>query len=285
MNGMSDQATQRLLHFEDCRAAIDQLFAEALNSKGLSAFDEFLDFVKRFNNLSVYNAMLVRIQRPGASAVGTRKQWGEKERRVNPDAVPIVILHPFGPVRFVYEVSDTTGPPLPGENSNVLFAVGELSGDLYEKTRLSAIKYGIEVLETDNYGNFLAGTAAGMKVCPEAIAGNGHFSFRVKVNAKHDLPTRYATLAHELGHIYCGHLGADSKGRWFDRRIMSSAQMELEAEAVAFLVCQRNGVSSRSKEYLSSLIPRTEIASVSMYAIFEAANRVESRTSPPEKLK
>ncbi len=282
---MTDHATQRLLHFEDCRTAIDQLFNEALKSKGLSAFDEFLDFVKRFNHLSVYNAMLVKIQRPGASAVGTRKQWRGKRRHIKPDAVPIVILQLFGPVRFVYEISDTTGPPLPGENSNVLFAVGKLSRRLYDNTRSSAIKYGIEVVEADNYGNFLAGTAAGIKVCPEAMEGKDQFSFRVKVNAKHDLPTRFATLAHELGHIYCGHLGADSKGRWFDRRTMSSDQMELEAEAVAFLVCQRNGVTSRSKEYLSSLSPRTEIVGISMYAIFEAANRVESRTSPSEKRK
>ena len=56
----------------------------------------------------------------------------------------------------------------------------------------------------------------------------------------------------------------------------------MEAEAVAWLVCQRNGVTSRSKEYLSSLISGVDLSNVSMYAIFEAANRVESRTVPPD---
>ncbi len=55
----------------------------------------------------------------------------------------------------------------------------------------------------------------------------------------------------------------------------------MEAEAVAWLVCQRNGVTSRSKAYLSSLIEKADFSKVSMYAIFEAANRVESRTVPP----
>ncbi len=57
-------------------------------------------------------------------------------------------------------------------------------------------------------------------------------------------------------------------------------QRETEAAAVAWLVCQRNGVEARSKEYLSSLIGRVDLAQVSLYAIFEAANRVESRTQP-----
>ena len=55
----------------------------------------------------------------------------------------------------------------------------------------------------------------------------------------------------------------------------------MEAEAVAWLVCQRNSVTSRSKAYLSSLIENADFSKVSMYAIFEAANRVESRTVPP----
>ena len=57
----------------------------------------------------------------------------------------------------------------------------------------------------------------------------------------------------------------------------------MEAEAVAWLVCQRNGVQARSKEYLGSLIGQVDLAQVSLYAIFEAANRVESRTQPVER--
>jgi len=213
MDETTDRASMRLLHFEDCRAAIDQLFEDALRSRGPSAFQEFLDFVTQFNNLSLYNTMLVRLQCPGASAVGSRKQWADHGRSVNPDAVPIVILHPFGPVRFVYEVSDTHGRPLPGESRNVLFAEGPVLQEQYSITRVAAEKYGVKVVETDQYGSLQAGSAACMTSLPETVNGDAQFRFRVKVNAKHDLPTRFATLAHELGHIYCGHLGTDSKGR------------------------------------------------------------------------
>jgi hypothetical protein len=228
--------------------------------------------------------MLVRIQRPGASAVGTRAQWAKLGRKVSPDAVPVVVLRAFGPVTFLYEVSDTTGKDLPGQNANTLFAEGTVPEVVYKRISRAALKYGVQVVETDQYGEFLAGTAAGLKVSPERMPETD-FHYRVKVNMNHDLATRFATLAHELAHIYCGHLGEDKKGgRWPSRaQILSMEERELEAEAVAWLVCQRNGVTSRSKDYLSSLVEKAAIDNISMYAVFDAANRVESRTPPAKK--
>ncbi|MEA1924093.1 MAG: hypothetical protein U9N63_15765 [Pseudomonadota bacterium] len=55
------QVEKRLLHYEDCAGAIDQLFHSALTKKEPDAFTQFLDFAKTFDNLSVYNSMLVRI--------------------------------------------------------------------------------------------------------------------------------------------------------------------------------------------------------------------------------
>ncbi len=66
----------RLAQFEDCASAIDGLFQQALTTTGAGAFDAFLDFVRSFKSLSVYNAMLVRVQRPGAAAVTSRWQSG-----------------------------------------------------------------------------------------------------------------------------------------------------------------------------------------------------------------
>ncbi len=279
---LTGAAQGRLALFEDCAAAINQLFAQALEAKGPAAFDEFLGFMARFNNLSVYNAMLVRVQRPGAAAVGSRRQWAGYGRTVKPDAVPIVVLQPFGPVRFVFEIGDTEGREVPGERMSSLFADGHVPEEQYNRTKLAAAKYGVEVAETDNYGTLLAGTAAAIKLLPEALTPKTKEAarYRVRVNAKHDLPTRFATLAHELGHVFCGHLGADPKGRWPARVGLTYAQRELEAEAVAWLVCHRTGASPRSQEYLSSLASDEDINAVSAYAIFEAANWVEARTAP-----
>lgn len=86
----------RLLQFGDCASAINGLFQQALTATGAKAFDGFLDFVRNFSQLSVYNAMLVRVQWPGV--VATRRKWLQHGRVVIADAIPIVILQPFGPV-------------------------------------------------------------------------------------------------------------------------------------------------------------------------------------------
>lgn len=273
----------RLAQFEDCALAIDQLFQASLATKGeKNAFDDFLGFMSRFNSLSVYNAMLVRVQRPGAIAVGNRQQWASVNRTVIPDAIPIVVLQAFGPVRFLFEFGDTAGDDIPGEQMNTLFANGRIPGELYDQTRSAAERYGVIVQETESYGNLLAGTAATANLLPDSLQPSAKdvIRYRVRVNAKHDLPTRFATMAHELGHIYCGHLGADVKGRWPDRCKLNHVQMELEAEAVAWLVCRRTGIATRSAEYLSSLATPENIRGVSAYAVFDAANRVEARTPP-----
>jgi hypothetical protein len=167
-----------------------------------------------------------------------------------------------------------------GEKAPSLFTDGELPQEVYDNTLEAAEKFGIKVVETDQYGGLLAGTAAGIAVQPELDPAQKTVPFRVKLNAKHDLPTRFSTLAHELGHIYCGHIGRDRKGRWLDRSHLSVELRGTGAEAVARLVCERNGVQARLKGHLSFLIGRVDLAQVSLYAVFEAANRVESRTQP-----
>lgn len=124
----------RLRLFLEDTQAVDALFREALNHKGSQAFHEFLDFVVRFNRFSAFNTLLIHVQRPGATAVGTRRQWADVNRRIVPAAVPIIILHPFGPVGFVYEYADTYGPNIPGSDAGSLNAFGNVPKTTWDKT-------------------------------------------------------------------------------------------------------------------------------------------------------
>jgi hypothetical protein len=267
--------------FEQCAEAIDQLFHDALKeNKGPTAFDEFLQFARRLSDLSMYNAMLVKVQRPGATAVATAKRWAAMGGQLRPSAIPIVILRPFGPVALVYEYSDVFGVSIPGEDASSLFATGDISQKIHTRVIAGARGHRIHVSETDDYGGLLAGTAEALSHLPGVLADSKEGPlWSVKINARHDLATRFATLTHELGHIYCGHLGADPKGRWpgRERKDTSHAQREMEAEAVCWLVCNRNGVSSRSTSYLHSLMEESDLSQVSIYSIFAAANLVEAR--------
>lgn len=110
---MRNDQTPRLRLYLDDAEAVDDLFRQALRAQGNQALPDFLNFLARFRRYSLFNAMLIRVQRPGALAVASRQRWRGYGRTVAPDAVPIVILLPFGPVQFIYDVGDTQGPPLP----------------------------------------------------------------------------------------------------------------------------------------------------------------------------
>jgi len=99
------------------------------------------------------------------------------------------------------------------------------------------------------------------------------------VNEKLNIAGRFATLAHELGHIYCGHLGAHPEGFWPDRSgKLNLAQREMEAEAVAFLVCKRLSLETRSAEYLKTHVTPANLLAISKRLIIEATNRIEARS-------
>ncbi|MDR7134097.1 hypothetical protein J2X06_001281 [Lysobacter niastensis] len=274
----------RLLNYEDCKGAIDSLFQDALRTESDLAFLQFLAFAERFSNLSVYNAMLLRVQQPGLTAVATIRKWADIGRCPKPGARPLVILQPFGPVSFVYAMEDTEGRAVDGADSSSLFATGPKSRATYEKIRHTATDQGVRVQETA-FGQALAGFAqVGHQITAREVWEKGSAArWDIVVNANLDEPSRLATLTHELGHVYCGHLGGHPDGRWAGRRGLGHAERELEAEAVAWLVCARNEVSPRSAQYLASHARQADLGAISMFAIYDAANRVESRSSAVRK--
>jgi hypothetical protein len=58
-----------------------------------------------------FGTQMAYIQRPGAQIIASEFEWKKEGRNVQPDAVPIIILWPRCPIRFVYELEDT-GPPI-----------------------------------------------------------------------------------------------------------------------------------------------------------------------------
>lgn len=277
------RAANRLQTFDESRDAIDRLYQSALTAKGDTAFFEFLDFAKRFSHMAVFNAMMVKVQRPGSLLAATRKQWKQIGRMPSPDAVPIVTLRSFGPLSFVYDLEDTSGKPLPSGHPNPFQAIGGATDRDFCHLSKAAKSNGVMVEQTDQYGTGLAGTAAGFLARPESARGadGPDVWWRVRLNAKHTPAVQIATLAHELGHVYCGHIGTHPKGNWPDRRRVPHAQAEFEAEAVAWLVCKRRGIEPNSPDYLRTHVRNMALKDVSLWIIYSAANRVEAGVTTP----
>ena len=87
---------------------------------------------------------------------------------------------------------------------------------------------------------------------------------------------KYACLVHELGHILCSHLGIDRHAWWPERQDLNIRGEEIEAAAVAYLVCQRSGLKASAEDYLLRFSqPHQEIPPFSMSAVTQAAGYIE----------
>jgi antirestriction protein ArdC len=106
-------------------------------------------------------------------------------------------------------------------------------------------------------------------------------SYRITVNDRLETEERFVTLVHELGHVFCGHLGACSsrgnndEGSWPDRRNLGKHEKEIEAEIVAYMVAARAGLVPASAKYLSDHASRGDISLVNQELIVRSAARVE----------
>ena len=99
--------------------SFDALYAEIGGARPLMSWDELLGFVRRFPHIAAFNAALIAQQRAGAIFVETEQAWRTKYNRLlTNDASALIVLHPFAPVRFVYDIADTVGTPVPAEVIN-----------------------------------------------------------------------------------------------------------------------------------------------------------------------
>jgi hypothetical protein len=58
---------------------------------------------------------------------------------------------------------------------------------------------------------------------------------------------------------------------------MEHRQVELKAESVSFLVCARNGVTSKSETYLSAFVAQKhDVNDINLYQIMRAPGQIES---------
>jgi hypothetical protein len=102
-------------------------------------------------------------------------------------------------------------------------------------------------------------------------------TYRIFVNKNHAAAVQFVTLTHELAHLFLGHLGADNALQVKDRSNLNYQQEELEAESVAYIVCKRNSVTSKSEAYLANFVNQyTTIGNIDIYQVMHAAGQIET---------
>lgn len=267
---------------------LDKLFAEVGAYRQSTEFGELFVFMKKFPHIAPFNAMLIHIQKPGSNFVASASVWKKRfGRNIKAGARPLMILQPFGPVAFVFELGDTEGKEFPEALLDPFKVDGEVSGMDFDYLINNLKCDGVAYRETER-GTGSAGfiqTVSKNDVKREQLIATAkkktwvQILYDLVVNSNLSQTTRFATILHELGHLYCGHLGIpDFKWKyWKDRRTIEKKSREFEAESVCWLICERMGIKNPSAEYLSGYLKENrEIPDISIDTILKAAGQIES---------
>lgn len=272
------------------RRGLDELFRLTQQYSSTKAYDGLLKFIARFRFYAPYNAMLIHIQMPGATFVAPPHRWlYDYGRKIKPGARPLVILQPMGPVMFVFDVSDTEplpdAPPLPREVTSPFDVRGGKVGQQLEQTIENAKRDGIRVT-LRNAGSQSAGqigfatnrafVEVVVRLAPKQESVKVPVRYELLLNSDHSREAQYATLVHELAHLYCGHLGTRNPKWWRDRRGLDLATREFEAESVCYLVCKRLGINNPSDEYLAGYMKSSsQVPEISLECVMVACGLIE----------
>jgi hypothetical protein len=275
--------------------ALDELFNATYAYRNSEEYMELMRFVSQFRFYSPYNAILIHLQRPGARFVATPTRWKRVYNHdVKPNANPIVILQPMGPVMFVFDISDTEpGPnaiPVPMNVDRRFEPKWGIIGEELKKTIENAKRDGIRI-HSRQAGSQRAGSiqaVSKLHLSPLQFyigkdkEGKPRYKeipvqYELLFSGKLSSEAIYATLVHELAHLYCGHLGTPNKKWWPNRFGLSHTTEEFEAESVAYLVCARLGIENPSAAYLSGFVKTKEkLPEISLECVVKAAGLIEN---------
>ncbi|MGD8664307.1 MAG: ImmA/IrrE family metallo-endopeptidase [Desulfobacterales bacterium] len=259
---------------------VDEMFAANTRFRNSQNFMKLLDFIAKFPNYSAFNGLLLYIQDPSATFVATARVWANKfGRQPGQNAHPLVILAPMAPIRFVFDIRGTEGAPVPPELLKSVEIENQLSGKIYSNTQHNCTLQGIAVSETTMSH---AGGGTADRITPalrkqyKDLNFQKNTSYLIHLNKTQSLEEKYSSFAHELGHIFCGHLGIDRYAWWPQREHLTISAEEIEAGCVAYLVCRRKGLLTCSEKYLSNYVgANREMPVFSLNAVLQAVNYVE----------
>lgn len=267
------ESLQSLADLEAARSILDKLLQDSRLYTKSKDYKELLDFVVKLRPFAPFNAMLLQLQKPGISYAATAADWRNRfERRPKEGVRPLLILWPFGPVALVYDKEDTEGRDLP-EDAFPFVVLGDVSKSALAGFRFRLQEKQIMVYECDS-GDRNAGY---MRLDYRDDDEKKYSRYTLGLNRNHPPAVQFGTIAHELGHLFLGHLGRDGKLGIPDRLGLDRAQQELEAESVAYIVCERHEVHSKSQTYLADFVTQdTTIGKLDIYQVMRAAGHVES---------
>lgn len=233
---------------EDKVAKLHQQLREGVAALATSEdWQQWLAVAAQFRRYSVHNTFLILLQKPDATRVAGYKAWQKLGRQVRKGEQGIAILAPVTRtiededtgeqvrrvVAFrgatVFDLSQTDGEPLPQAPDVAEHIDGDEPDGLWDALICQAADAGFTVTlaGADRVGH------------AEAKGACRHDTHEIVVRDDLDAAMRCKTLAHELAHALL-HGPEAGTGR---------ARAEVEAESVAYIVCEAVGLSSHAYSF------------------------------------
>lgn len=289
MNELEETLKQDVINEEQRdkeRSSIDRLFKDIKDYTTGPEFLKKLQFYTQFPYLGAYNAALVAEQRPGARFVLTAREWKRRGRKIKHNARPVMILLPFYPVEFLFDVSDTD-PIFESTYDNEIIediihehlSSCSFSPSYYwENLYNNMPKFGISHNTNYHVGALIqAETIASHSVhirvrALKNFVVNYKSNFIISIDSKADQVEALALTFHELAHIFCHHINHN----WWKDRLCTTEEKEFEAETVAFLVCRRLDIDYNPVKYLAGYVDvDCKIPDISLDSVFRAVDLIE----------
>ena len=278
-------------------------------------YKEYLSCLKSFTQYSFNNSILIASQKPDATLVAGYRAWeihhdrhvrkGEKGIKIiapmpkktenlvekkdpvtgktllDSNGKPVMenVVIPQYRVVTVFDVSQTEGKELPQIIEQPFEAIGEVTramlGNFIDNLYLSGIRVNLQ-----NYGTDFAGQVQRINETANFTNSKGTIQFKqyycITVNENMDNASKLATIYHELGHIFCGHIPCPNQKYIPTRGYLPKEVEEFEAESVCWLLCERQGIKNPSAQYLSTYLKGNgQVPNISLTNVLKAAGEIE----------
>ena len=266
---------------------VNEYFEQIFELKASDTLKQYLDFCERVAEHSAFNNTLVFIQKPECFYYATKSQWKRHfNRNIKELARPLLVLFPFAPVEFVYDLEDTDGEPLPmdfvywwrekhgGISKGTLENLMTLCNELEMKTTIASSEY-IKHHSHHTFGVALKYTDT-----------NEH---SIELHPRYKDPgllqEAFGVLVHEIAHHLLGHLGEKTitvqvRGKSCtvviakENHDANRGVGEVEAEITAWLVFAKLGLKKRSAEYLAGWITERATKEMRITEVNKAVDKI-----------
>ena len=228
-------------------------------------YAEYLACMSKFHNYSFRNSLLILMQKPDASMVAGFGAWRDNHKRTvkrGERGIKIIAPSSYKTKKQIEKINPATNKPIIGWDGKPLTEEKEVTiptfrvatvFDLSQTEGEPLPSLGVDEL-TGNVADFKKFYAALEKISPMPIGyedidtgAKGYCNFeeqRIAVKNGMSEVQQLKTLIHEIAHAKLHNILKEKSTELTPEEQKNNRTMEVEAESVAYTVCQRYGIDT-----------------------------------------